>query len=295
MFKKELLLASTAILAVAAPVVIVRAQSQTTPASGPTFEVASIKPSDPSSRMIMLRNAPGGRFTANGITAKLLITQAYNVRDFQISGGPSWMDSARYDITATVAGSSDSSGDLRTMSEDQRNAFMEQQRLRLQALLADRFQLQFHRSTKELPVYALVIAKNGPKLQEVKDTDGSPTPGGPKGRGMRMGRGELTSQGTPMQFFVQALSQQLGRTVIDKTGLKGIYNFKLTWTPDPGQGGGMFRGPDGGPPPDAAPPPDTQGPSIFTALQEQLGLKLEAQKGPVEILMIDRIEKPTEN
>ncbi len=293
MFKKELLLASTAILAVAAPVVIVRAQSPTTPSSGPTFEVASIKPSDPSSRNIMLRNAPGGRFTANGITAKFLIAQAYNVRDFQISGGPSWMDSARYDITATVGGSSDSSGDLRTMSQDQRDAFMEQQRLRLQALLADRFQLQFHRGTKELPVYALVIAKNGPKLQEVKPDSGTAA-GGPKGRGMRMGRGELSSEGVPIQFFAQALSQQLGRTVIDKTGLKGIYNFKLTWTPDPGQGGGMFRGPDGGPPPDA-PPPETQGPSIFTALQEQLGLKLEAQKGPVEILIVDRIEKPTEN
>ncbi len=290
MFRRKLFLLSAGMLYIGALVVIGRAQSQATPTPSPTFEVASIKPSDPSSRMVMLRNSPGGRFTANGVTTKFLIAEAFNIRDFQISGGPSWIDSARYDIEAKA---DDSSADPRTMNEDQRRALMDQQRLRLRALLVDRFQLQFHMGTKELPVYALVIAKNGPKLQEVRDAGGTPSsPATPKGR-MAMGRGELSSEGTRLPFLVQVLSQQLGRTVIDKTGLSGTYNFKLTWTPDPGQGG-MFKGPDGGPPPDA-PPPDTQGPSIFTALQEQLGLKLESGKGPVEILVIDRLEKPTEN
>ena len=110
---------------------------------------------------------------------------------------------------------------------------------------------------------------------------------------MRMGRGELSGQGVELEMLTRTLSSQLGRTVIDRTGLTGNFDFKLTWTPDPGQS----VGPPGGLPPgaDAPPPPDPNGPSVFTALQEQLGLRLESQKGPVEMLVIDRVEKPSEN
>ena len=108
-----------------------------------------------------------------------------------------------------------------------------------------------------------------------------------------MGRGQLSGEGVQLQMLTQVLSNQLGRPVIDRTGLKGNFDFKLEWTPDPGQSAGPFGG--GPPGADAPPPPDPNGPSIFTALQEQLGLRLESQKGPVEILVIDRVEKPSEN
>src|ERR1035438_4206835 len=111
---------------------------------------------------------------------------------------------------------------------------------------------------------------------------------------VRLGRGERNGVGVPLDMLASNLSRQLGRPVIDRTGLKGNYDFKLTWTPDPGQSGGQFAGP---PPPgaDAPPPPDPNGPSIFSAVQEQLGLRLESQKGPVDLIVIDRVEKPSEN
>jgi uncharacterized protein (TIGR03435 family) len=273
----------------------------------PTFEVASIKPTAPGGPggrgMVGIQMAPGGRFNATGVTAKLLIGQAYDVRDFQISGGPGWMGSDRYDIIAKPENSS--TGDLlpdpSKVTGDQMKTFQELQRLRLQALLADRFQLKIHRETKELPVYALVVGKGGPKLQESKadapssdDFKDFKGPDRSRGRGMRMGPGQLSGQMVQLPFLTQVLSQQLGRPVIDKTGLKGTYDFTLKFTPDQSQGGG---GPFGDLPPGvkAPPPPDPNGPSIFTAVQEQLGLRLESQKGPVEILVIDHVEKPSEN
>ena len=112
---------------------------------------------------------------------------------------------------------------------------------------------------------------------------------------MRMGRGQIDAQEVPLQFLAESLSRQLGRTVVDKTGLTGAYDFTLTWTPDESQRQ-MFKGPpDGKEAGDGAPPPDASGPTIFTAIQEQLGLKLESQKGPVEILVIDHVERPSEN
>ncbi len=163
-----------------------------------------------------------------------------------------------------------------------------------------------HRETKELPVYALVIAKNGPKLHEAKPGDtyanGIKGPdGGPTGTGImrvKMGAGgtsELVGQGLPIESLVRLLSGQLHRTVLDKTGMKGIYDIMLQWTPDESHGA-MFKGAEGGQlGTDSAPSPESSGPSIFTAIQEQLGLKLESQKGPVEILVIDHVERPSEN
>jgi bla regulator protein blaR1 len=232
---------------------------------GPKFEVASIKPSDPSAGGFRIQTAPGGRLIATGVTVKFLIQQAYGIRDFQIVGGPGWIDTQRFDLNAT----SDEA------TAGQRDAMQ----LRMQELLADRFQLKFNRETRELPIYSLVIAKGGPRLLE--------STVGPEGRNMGLGRGKLVVKGAGTAMLAIQLSQTLGRRVVDKTGLTGNYDFKLEWTPE-----GQPVGPKDG---DAPPSVESSGPTIFTALQEQLGLKLESTKGPVEVLVIGRVEKPTEN
>lgn len=257
-------------------------------ASPLTFEVASIKPSGSDDRRVSIMMQPGGGLRTTGSTLKMLLTMAYDVREFQISGGPAWINTDRYDIVAKAersAGADNPPGDPRTMTDEQRKTVGDQMRERLRALLADRFQLTLRRETKEQSVYALVVAKSGSKLQESQTKEGA----GPHGM-LRMGRGEFSGQGVQLQGLTMVLSNQLGRPVIDRTGLKGNFDFKLTWTPDPGQPASL---PATGP--DAPPPPDPNGPSIFTAVQEQLGLRLESQKGPVEMLVIDRVEKPSEN
>ena len=273
----------------------IRAQSPPTSSPPtPTFEVASIKPNksgSPGTRIMI----PPGKVTVSGITLKQFIAIAYHVRDFQVSGGPSWINSDRYDIDAKAEDSVVE--ELRKLPPEEG---AKQMGLMVQSLLADRFQLKVSHTLKDLPVYALVIAKNGPKLHEanpgdtypngIKGLDGVAHPGM-----MRMGRGQLTGQALPMGSLVMLLSQQLGRTILDQTGLKGKYDFELQWTPDQGQGAMLPGPPGGGPGADSPPPPDASGPSIFTAIQEQLGLKLESTKGPVDILVIDHIEKPSEN
>jgi len=293
---KKLLLTAVAALAIAVPVTCGLVNAPQSEATGPTvesagpkpsFEVASIKPNHSAGSFISMRMAPGGRFTANNITAKQLIENAYDIRGFQISGGPKWLDSTKYDIVAKAADSPQK--DENTLSESERNLLVNRNRQRLQSLLASRFNLQCHSTTKEGTVYELLVAKNGPKLQVTHGQELSPN------RGMRMRPGQLEGQSATISFLARALSGQLGRTVVDKTGLTGLYNFTLQWTPDQRQTQ-MFKGPGAGPgEPDGAATPDTSGPSIFTAVQEQLGLKLESAKGPVEILVIDHVEPPSEN
>jgi bla regulator protein blaR1 len=297
---RKLLLAAIGIAAIAVPVACgllnatpSRAQSQApnSNAAAPVYEVASIKPNKSGNNMLRFKITPDG-LSLTGGTLHMLIENAYDVQYFQITGDPSWFKSEKYDIEAKMDGSV--AEELRKLSDDQRAA---ETRRMLQALLADRFQLKLHRDTKELPVYALVIAKTGLKVHEA--TPGDAYPNGFKGPDSRGGAGMMfmegnggpvRGQGIPMANLVHFLSQQLGRIVVDKTGLTGKYDFTLQWTPDESQG------PPGGPPGiDNAPPPDTSGPSIFTAIQEQLGLKLESQKGPVEILVIDHAEKPSAN
>lgn len=288
---KKLMLAAAAALAIGAPIVFglltaapsVRAQSQT--AAPRSFEVASIKPSEPGQMGTRLMIAPGGNFNAKNATPQMLVEFAYNIRDFQISNAPGWLKSEHYDVTAKGDdGGSPNPDALRQM---------------VQSLLAERFKLLIHRETKELPVYNLVVGKSGLKMKEVEvpgdgpDKDPGPGPGKIQGQGpgpgrggmMRMGRGQLTGQAIKVDMLVSNLARQIGRTVIDKTGLKGAYDFKLEWTPEPGQGADLGE----------HTPIDPSGPTIFAALQEQLGLKLESAKGPVEIVVIDRIEKATEN
>ena len=300
-FGRKLLLGGVAAAALAGPVVFgllhapqVRAQSTAPPA--PSFEVASIKlnkPDVPDRIMFAIRFAPG-RFTATGVSAKQLIALAYDVRDTQISGGPSWFDSERYDIDAK-----ETDADAATIDKLPPEQRRLQHELLLQSLLADRFKLKIRRESKESSVYALVVAKNGPKLHEAKPGDTYPNglkgldgkAGG--GQMMRIQPGEVVGQGLTIEALARMLSQQMGRQIEDRTGLTGKYDFTLKWTPDPATEGPMMGPPGGAPPAVGAPPPDSSGPSIFTALQEQLGLKLESAKGPVDLIVIDQIEKPS--
>jgi uncharacterized protein (TIGR03435 family) len=254
----------------------------------PGFEVASVKPAKTGEGSTILLTADG--VTATRVTVKFLIKQAYGLEDDEISGAPGWLDSETYDVVAKVG-----SSDLAALDK-----LDEKQRLRmLQPVLAERFQLKVHRAPKEIPVYALVIAKNGPKLHQAKpgDTyaDGIKGPDGkPGGRpGMMMwSRGRLIAQGIPIASLLPPLTQQLERTVLDKTGLKGTYDITLQWTPE--DDGPIVNGAEGGRQGSTS-AADSSGASIFTAIQEQLGLKLESQKGQVEGLVIDHVERPSGN
>ena len=259
-----------------------------------TFEVASIKPSAGDEHRIGIQILPGGGLRVSGAPLRMLLTVAYGVREFQISGGPGWINSDRYDILAKPergTASDNAPSDPRPMSDSERKTVQEQMQQRLQSLLADRFQVTIHRETKEAPVYALVVAKGGSKLQPSERKEGN----APRGPMMRLGRGEINGQGVKLEMLATSLSNILGRSVVDQTGLSGNFDVKLQWTPDLGQSPTPFGG--AAPPPgvQAPPPPDPNGPSIFTALQEQLGLRLESQKGPVEMIVIDHVEKPSEN
>jgi uncharacterized protein (TIGR03435 family) len=255
------------------------------------FEVASVKPSDPAGRGPMMTGDPG-RVNLRGMTLNLLIQQAFGVRSFQISAGPGWINSDRYDIVAKVPDNDVDQTlpvDLSKLTDEQRKTWQRRRQAMMQALLADRFQLKIHRETKELPIYVLTAAKGGSKLKDNGDrVDADVRPGM-----IRMGRGLLSATQIPVSDFILALSQVMGRTIVDRTGLNGRFNIDLKWTPDQGSDGVLGGGP---PPPGAAgPPPDTDGPTIFTAIQEQLGLKLDSGKGPVEVIVIDHAGKPTEN
>jgi uncharacterized protein (TIGR03435 family) len=262
------------------------AAGQTAP-SQPAFEVASIKPSNPEGGGMQIGVSPGGVFTAKNVTLKALIQQAYEVRDFQISGGPGWLDTERYDITAKGQ-TGVSEDDVRKMTKEQRRRLEEQLLTEVRSLLGDRFQLRVHQDTKDLPVFALAVAKGGAKLKPAAD-------GGDAGGGLTLRRGEtgkweMTGNRVPLASLVKILAKQVGRTVVDQTGLTGDYDFKMTFSPDIGQ-----QSPDPGDEGGSRPAVDADGPSIFSALQVQLGLKLDAQKGPVEVVVIDSVQKPSAN
>ena len=260
-------------------------------AQTPQFEVASIKPASPDARGMFITPGPGGGVRISNMTLKEMIVLAYRVQPFQISGGPPWLDSLRYDVVA----------------KPETKPKQDEIPLMLQALLAERFQLTIHRETKELPMFALVLARKdgklGPKLVPHEGECPAPDPNKPPAPpepgkppklgcgGMMMGPRGLTAVGMPVASLVPMLSRILGTTVVDKTGLTEKFDISAEWAPDENQAAALL--PPGAPPP--SPAADNGGPSVFTALQEQLGLKLESQKGPVEILVIDRVEKPSEN
>jgi uncharacterized protein (TIGR03435 family) len=265
-------------LALAAP-----AFSQTTP----QFEVATVKPSSPDVQGTRINTEPGGRVTMSNFNLKDMITIAWQVQPYQVSGGPPWLESAHFDIS-TKADSNPKPGETPLM---------------LQALLKERFQLVIRKETKELPIYAIVLAhkdgKLGPQLTESKcvpfDRDNPPPPPEPGTApplfcgGAQLGPAQMRMSGMQIADVAPMLSRMLGRTVIDKTGLTAKYDIKADWIPG---GENQFANPPTGTERPALP---DSGPSIFTALQEQLGLKLESQKGPVEVLVIEKAEKPTGN
>jgi bla regulator protein blaR1 len=244
------------------------------PATPAAFTVASIKPNKSDDNRFMLRSLPGGGLTASGVTLRMLIMNAYGVAGYQISGAPSWVGSERWDIEAKTEGVQGS------LPREQFTAMLRQ-------LIEDRFQLKTLRDTKEMPVYALVVTKTGSKLKPhpVDAAEGRPL--------VQFGRGSATFNNTSLTVLAAQLSMDVGRPVLDQTDLKGGFDFTLEWTPTPEEGGPRALGL----PPRAEPsaPADSNGPSIFTALQEQLGLKLESTKGPVDMIVIDHVERPSEN
>jgi uncharacterized protein (TIGR03435 family) len=247
------------------------------------FEVASIKPAAPDARGMAVHTTQGGRINITNMTLKEMIVLAYRIQPYQISGGPPWLATAHYDISAKPE-SAPKDGELQLM---------------LQALLRDRFQLTLQRESRELPIYALVVARKdgklGPNLVESKEGGcATAAPDRPQARGtlycgqQQMGPRNLRATAVPIANIVPMLARLLGRTVIDKTGLTGKFDINAEWTPDEAMLGALS-------PETRAAASDTAGPSIFTALQEQLGLKLESQKGPVEVFVVERAEKPSEN
>jgi bla regulator protein blaR1 len=283
-FTRKLLLAAAGMAAVAGPILIgvtnapvSRAQSKTEVV---TFEVASVKPSSPDARGLTIDFTPGGGLRTVNARLRQLIEAAYDVHNFQISGGPAWLNSQGFDILAKPPQPEGAAADMRRMTDEAQR----QLRQRLQALLTDRFQLVIHRGTKEMPIYALVLGKSGPKLKESTG----------EGHGINANRSAFTGSGATMQLLAQVLARRLGRPVLDRTGLNGKYDFTLEWTPDAGGPAGK-EGPAGPNEKAEQAGPGVSGPTIFTALQEQLGLKLESQRGPVEIIIIDRAEKPAAN
>jgi uncharacterized protein (TIGR03435 family) len=271
---------------------LVRAQQAGTqllqPGAGtpPAFEVATIKPSHGNGGQTNYGIAEG-RFSAENVTVAELIRLAYNVKsDDQLQKGPDWTNSEQFDISAKTA---DEDGiALQKLAPSER---FDQYRLMVQSLLADRFKLKVSMREKVLPVYAMVVAGNGPKLTAATSgTQHMPWLWGGS-------RGELHAASVSMDFFAGWLSGRAdagGRVVVDKTGLKGIYDFTLKWTPMDSAAGSTADS-NAGAQTAVGHATDATGPSLLTALEEQLGLKLEPQKAPVGVLVLDHVEEPSPN
>jgi uncharacterized protein (TIGR03435 family) len=251
--------------------------------AAPAFEAATIKPTDPARTQGSIGLNQGGSFQARAITLRELIQFAYDLGYFavdqRIVGGPKWIGGARFDL--------DAKPDDQTASEFFKMPIKKQlptQRVMVRALLADRFHLRLHHETRVLPVLILVPAHGGPKLTTAANAE-SDEPFGPDGP-----PGNWKAEGVSMEGLASGLSSLSdvdGRIVVDKTGLKGKFDFTLKWTPD--NPAADQAGVDSGA------KPDPSAPSLFTALEEQLGLKLEASKEPVDVLVIDSAELPSAN
>jgi uncharacterized protein (TIGR03435 family) len=235
------------------------------PTATPTFDVASIREnlSDHNGRSHIINSDHDGRFTTVNVPLGPTLQFAFGIPESQIDGIPSSLSSKKFDIEARSDPSIDAQ--LKSLPSDQAKAA---KRRMIQTLLAERFKLESHTETRQLPIYNLVVSKNGTTLHPSK-----------KSHAYNVRRNRFSDEGAPMAVLAEQLAEVLGRPVFDKTGLTAQYDINLSWTPDSA----------------ANPTSDSAGPDIFTAIQEQLGLKLEAAKGPVEILVVDHIEEPTPN
>jgi bla regulator protein blaR1 len=226
-------------------------------AQAQSFEVVSIHPNRSGGADSNLDSLPSGRMAATNITVRELVRLAYGVKDYQIEHAPGWMDTERYDIAATGAPGSKK---------------LEDERARVRALLEDRFQLRTHRETKPGRVYLLTVDQHGLKLTPHNDGAGTRT---------RKGCGHLAGSRVTVDVIATMLSRETERDVLNRTGLAGKFDFQLDWAPDtrpcPAEDDAPVR------------------PSFYTAVQQQLGLKLDAARGPVDVLVIDRLERPSEN
>jgi uncharacterized protein (TIGR03435 family) len=288
-FVRKLLLTAAASLAIALPISFglfhatpgrAQPQAETVPATAPTFESVSIKPNSETGGKFFSKtmfSLEDGSFVARGVTLQRLIQLAYRIQDSQISGGPDWVNTQKFNVDAKM---NRAVSDALRQSSGQKG-FDDQ--VALKTLLAQNFKLVAHPETRNLPVYDLVVADGGSKLQESKTE-----------RFIHLERGELASHGVPVRVLTDELSQILGQTVVDKTGLKGDYAFTLRWTPDAAEDA-RFKAAEavmGAPAPGN---PDPNGPSLATALEQQLGLKLESHTDPVQVLVVDHAESPSQN
>lgn len=260
-----------------------RAQAPADSGPKPAFEVASIKRNVSGSDNASMRALPGGRITVTNNSLFNLIRNAHRLQRFQMTGGPDWIDRDKWDIVAKAEG----------------DPSPQQMLPMVETLLTDRFKLVAHREMRDAPIYALVPAKSdgrlGPQLKpsstdcqawmaELRARGGAPPPqGSPVRCGIRFISGKVIGNAMLIADLARNLSGVAGRMVVDKTGLTGAYDFEMTFTPDPAPGDGP------------TPQSLSEGGSLFTALQEQLGLKLEAQRGPIEFFVIDSAERPMED
>jgi uncharacterized protein (TIGR03435 family) len=262
-----------ALSAAALPGQTPQALPQTSAAPKPAFEVTSVRPNKSGESNASVRVEPGGRVTARNQTVRNLIRNAWNLQPYQIVGGPDWISTDHFDILAKVA-DTDMGPDWRPRPEEMM--------LRMQSLLEDRFKLMTHRETRELPAYALIIARGdsrlGGKLKphtgECGSAERAPANGQNCGTRVNLSPavGRVTAVGITIETFARNLSGTTGRYVVDKTGLNGLFDLDLEFTPEQST--------------------ETTGASLFTALQEQLGLKLDSQRAPVNVLVIDSAAQP---
>jgi uncharacterized protein (TIGR03435 family) len=238
-------------------------------ASAQSFDVATIKPTPQDWQGGRYLRMTGPRqFVATNYTPRVLVAAAYSLNPRAVEGGPAWMDAEHFDIAAVTPGEAQPT--------------LDQQLAMVRALLADRFQLTFHREPKELPVYVLSLAKNGSKL---KETLAPPTEQPDIVSRIAPGEVRLPARNASMPQFAAVLQRSVfDRPVLDQTGLTGRYDFDLEWTPEETQFDGLRRE-----------TPESTKPTLFAAMQEQLGLKLEATRALVSVISIDRIERPSEN
>jgi uncharacterized protein (TIGR03435 family) len=269
-------------LAILGSTVVMGAQSPPPATDTPAFEVASVRRNPSAEQRASVRGEPGGRLTITNNTLFNIVRNAYNVQGFQIVGGPEWVNTDRWDIIAKAEGE----------TSQQRMMLM------LQNLIAERFKATVRRDTREMPVYALVVGRPDGRLGPLMNpaaldcaalaaaagrTGAPPPPPQPSGRpscGIRTGAGMLMAGGTLMTDFARNLSGATGRIIVDKTGLTGRYDIDLTWTPDQLQ---------------AAAADALESASLFAAIQEQLGLRLQAERAPVDVLVIDSAQRPAED
>jgi uncharacterized protein (TIGR03435 family) len=297
----KLALTAAAIATMAAPVTIgaltipPRVATFDLPDAARSFQTATVNTNTTGANRVMMRVAPGGAWEATNVTLESMIRLAFRIQESQLAGGPDWIYDARFDIVA----------------KSPQGAPGSEFGLRMQSLLRERFNLQFHRETRQLSVYALVASRDGgrgPRLtpstvdcvafvqsRRIGAGAVAPGPGEQPTCGTIQGPGRLRGGGATMQQLAQALSLHTGRMVIDQTGLSGAFDYDLEFKQDPalqgrGPGGGLPQGP---PPPGTA-TVNSAGAPIFTAVQEQLGLRLESQLAPVDVMVVDSAAQPTQ-